>query len=298
MSRQPSLLLLLLGSTACGGVTTPSNPPPDLGAIRVHVVTHGSAIDPDGYTVVLDYEDSARVGIQDSLTLSRLQKGSHSLQLADLDPACQVSAANPQTVTVTGGQSAIARFDVVCAPPGALAVTVSTTGTLLDSDGYTLTLSGVGNAIIALPPNGTVTMRGLRPGVWQAAVTGVASNCRPTATPPVRIDSAATSSLRIDVQCSTPSGVGQIRVVVSTTAILTPTPTSYLLFVDGGPGTPITSSGSVTLAGIPIGVHQVRLGGLPSYCGTLPPAPPLTQTVPLLWPGAVVSIRFSVLCLP
>ena len=240
------------------------------------------------------------MGIQDSLTLSRLEKGSHSLQLGDLDPACQVSVANPQSVIVTGGQSASARFDVVCAPPGALAVTVSTTGTLLDSDGYTLTLSGVGNAIIALPPNGTVTMRGLRPGVWSVAVTGVASNCQASTSSRVQIDSGATTSLGIDVQCAAPppsGGVGRITVTVSTTAVVVPAPSSYLVSLDGNPGINIASSGSVTFNDVPVGIHRVQLR-VASYCfGGFLGAPPLDQAVVVPAGGSAV-VGFHVVCLP
>src|SRR4029453_11679343 len=144
-------------------------------------------------------------------------------------------------------------------PPGGVSLPASPPGTLLDSDGYTLTLSGIGNAIIALPPNGTVTMPGLRPGLWQVEVTGVASNCHWGTSSPVRIDSAATSILRIDVQCSAPSGVGQIEVVVRTTAIAVSAPSSYLVSLDGNPGINIASSGSVTLNAVPVGSHRVSL---------------------------------------
>jgi hypothetical protein len=296
MSRHSHILLLLLGAAACSEATAPSAGSAHRGAITVQVVTRGSALDSDGYTVILDSAGPRRVGAQGSLTLRNVSSGIHSLQLGDLAPTCQVSAANPQAVTVTAGRSATVRFDVVCQPPGALAITVLTSGNLPDPDGYSLTLSRIGNAVIALPPNGSLTVRGLSQGIWLVAVTGVAPNCHPTAPPEVFINSGATSLLRIDVQCSTPSGVGQLRVVVSTGAVHAPVPSSYLMSLDGSPPTPITSTGSLTISGISAGAHRVRLSGLPPFCGAAFLGPPLDQTV-FVSPGGITTVRFNVLCL-
>src|SRR4030095_8119318 len=140
-------------------------------------------------------------------------------------------------------------------------------------------------------------MPGLRPGLWQVAVTGVASNCHWSTSSPVRIDSAATSILRIDVQCSAPSGVGQIEVVVRTTAIAVSAPSSYLVSLDGNPGINIASSGSVTLNAVPVGIHRVRLR-VPSYCGGgFLGSPPLDQAV-VVQAGGMATVSFHVLCLP
>jgi hypothetical protein len=200
-------------------------------------------------------------------------------------------------VTVTAGQSAAAQFDVVCKPPGTLALTVTTTGTSPDPDGYTLTLSGVEDVVVTLPSNGAVTVPGLKPGTWHIAVAGVAPNCGVTGGQlQVVIDSAATEPLLLEVHCST-GGVGQIKVIVSTTSI-PPAPAgfSFHVSIDGNPGTSVLANGSVTLSGISVGGHQVHLS-VPSFCGSSflgPPPPDQTVTVSS---GAITIVTFNVFCL-
>jgi hypothetical protein len=287
------LLLLLLATAGCGESTAPTD---ERGTITVHVATKGSALDPDGYIVLLDDSTLNHVGIHDSLTLSDVLTGQHTLVLGGLAPTCEVPLSNALGVTVTRGQSAIARFDVICQPPGAVTVKVSTTGILPDSDGYALTLNGMGSQIVDLPESGAITVSGLRPGIWHLGLAGVASNCDWTASPTeVQIDSAATSSLQIDVQCYPPGTAGQIYVAVITYPINVPPPASYLVILDGNPGISIRPQGSLTLHDIPVGDHQVKLGGVPSYCGFW--GTPSSQTVSVS-SGSTGAVRFQVLCLP
>ena len=302
MSRRSRSLILLLAAAACSDATptTPGKVPTEPGAIRVLVETLGSALDPDGYTVVLDSSGPRNLGIHDSLTLNDLMEGPHSVRLGDLASTCELKGTNPYMVAVHPSQVSPVPFQVICQPPGDLVVTIATSGSPADSDGYSLTLRGRRDtAVVALPSNGAVTVPGLRPGNWSVAVTGVASNCQASTNSSARIDSAATSSLGIDVQCAAPppsGGVGRIRVTVSTIAILATLPSSYIVSLDGNPVDTIPSNGSVTLTDVPAGTHRVQLGVHSLYCGAWFDAPPLSQDV-VVTVGSSFPVRFSVLCL-
>jgi len=302
MSHESRLFLFLLGAAACGDAppTAPREGPTEPGAIRVEIVTLGSALDPDGYTVVLDSSGPRSLGIHDSLTLNDLSEGPHSVRLGDLASTCELMGTNPYMVAVHPSQVSPVPFQVICQPPGDLVITIATSGAPADSDGYSLTLRGRREtAVVALPSSGTVTVPALRPGVWSVAVTGVASNCQASTSSRVQIDSGATTSLGINVQCAAPppsGGVGQIRVVVSTTAVVVPAPSSYLVSLDGNLVDTIPSNGSVTLTDVPVGIHRVQLR-VPSYCfGGFLGTPPLDQAV-VVPAGGSAAVRFSVLCL-
>jgi len=294
MTGHPKLLLLLLGAAACGDAAGPT--PMGQGSIRVQVMTRGSGIDPDGYSMILDSTTSRRVGIQDSFSLRNLETGLHSLQLGDLAPDCQVSTSNPASAEVRAGESTLVQFDVVCRPPGALAVTVTTSGASPDPDGYILTLRGTGGAIAVLPANGSVTVHGLRPGTWGVFVSGLESNCAWTASLLlVEIDSAATSQLAIDVQCAVPSEVGRITVVVSTWGIQS-FPLFYRVLLDSNPAVNIESNGTATLTGVSVGIHEVKLTVPQSYCGVSSGSPPSDH--PTVVAGQTATVRFGVVCWP
>jgi hypothetical protein len=298
MSHESRLFLFLLGAAACGDATptAPREGPTEPGAIRVEIVTLGSALDPDGYTVVLDSSGPRSLGIHDSLTLNDLSEGPHSVRLGDLASTCEINGSNPYRVTVDAGQLTLVPFQVICQPPGELVVTISTSGTSADSDGYRLTLSRTQDVVVELPSNGSVAVPDLAPGLWAVEVTEVASQCLLIGPSQVRVDSAASSALRIDVHCTTPSTLGRIRVTVSTTAILATLPSSYRLLLDGNPVDTIPSNGAVTLTDVPAGSHRVHLDVLPGYCGAWFFSPPLSQDV-VVTAGSSVAVRFSVLCL-
>jgi hypothetical protein len=91
--------------------------------------------------------------------------------------------------------------------------------------------------------------------------------------------------------------VGRITVTVSTTAVVVPAPSSYLVSLDGNPGINIASSGSVTFDDVPVGIHRVQLR-VASYCfGGFLGAPPLDQAVVVPAGGSAV-VGFHVVCLP
>jgi hypothetical protein len=85
--------------------------------------------------------------------------------------------------------------------PGTVSLTVSTTGSDLDGDGYTATLDDGSPQNVS--PNGSVTFSNVEPGDHTLALGDVASNCSAGPTNPlsVAVQSDATASVRFDVQC-------------------------------------------------------------------------------------------------
>src|SRR5439155_55779 len=100
------------------------------GSLKVTTGTTGSDLDPDGYTVTVDEGQSRAIGINNTVTISGLSPGNHSVQLNGLAQNCSVSS-NPRTVSITAGSTTMTTFTVSCAPTtttGTLTVSNSTTG--------------------------------------------------------------------------------------------------------------------------------------------------------------------------
>jgi Tol biopolymer transport system component len=85
-----------------------------VGTIAVQVTSSGTPADPDGYTVSLDQGPGQPVDVSDTLALSDVAVGSHSVTLAGLAPNCHVQSDNPVQVEVTLGASVTAAFVVSC----------------------------------------------------------------------------------------------------------------------------------------------------------------------------------------
>src|SRR5438552_1422144 len=137
--RTVSLLAGLVGATTfsvtCVAQSTTGN-------LAVTTNTTGSNLDPDGYTLTVDGGRSQAIGINSTVTIIGLSPGSHSVQLNGVAQNCTVTS-NPRTVSITAGSTTSMSFSVSCgATSGSLTVSNSTTGSNLDPDGYTVTVSG------------------------------------------------------------------------------------------------------------------------------------------------------------
>src|SRR5436305_8048181 len=137
--RTVSLIAGLLGAT---GFSVSCVAQPTTGNLAVTTNTTGSNLEPDGYTLTVDGGQSKAIGINNTVTISGLSPGNHSVQLNGVAQNCTVTS-NPRTVSITVGNTTATTFSVSCAPTtGSLAVTTNTTGSNLDPDGYTLTVDG------------------------------------------------------------------------------------------------------------------------------------------------------------
>lgn len=113
-SLQLALAALLLLAGACGG---DDDGPTGLatGSIEISVVTTGSALDSDGYTVSVDGMSSQSIAINGSVTFAGVAAGEHEVELSSVVPNCVVAGENPHTVTVLAGGTLSTGFNVSCA---------------------------------------------------------------------------------------------------------------------------------------------------------------------------------------
>src|SRR5213082_1535553 len=89
---------------------------PLTGNITVTTATSGTDV-PGGYSVTLDDTISQPMGINAVVTFIGVAAGSHMVSLGGVAPNCTVGGANPQPVSVSGGETAQASFAISCAAP-------------------------------------------------------------------------------------------------------------------------------------------------------------------------------------
>src|SRR5882724_8160439 len=109
--RRPCGAAFLLAALACGGSDLIA---PSPGNLQVTAATSGAPadLDPDGYTVAVDGGAARALPVNGSVTFSQLAVGPHSLVLAGTASNCTVSGQNPASVTITGGQTEHAVFQI------------------------------------------------------------------------------------------------------------------------------------------------------------------------------------------
>jgi hypothetical protein len=106
---------------------------------------------------------------------------------------------------------------------GNLTVTTSTTGSDLDPDGYTVTVSGAaGTASEAIATNGSVTFSGAHAGDYSVSLTGVAANCTVSAPNPrtVSVTAGSTGTASFSVTCTTPNSPPTVNAGSDETVLL------------------------------------------------------------------------------
>lgn len=132
-------LAVALIVTACGD--GPTEVRSDLGALSVSVSTSGATPDTNGYVISVDVELTERVDPNGSAVFSRLNEGSHDVELTDLAEPCSLAGSNPRSITVTAGDTAETSFDVACeaSPSGRLVYATNRDG---NREVYTVRVDG------------------------------------------------------------------------------------------------------------------------------------------------------------
>ena len=124
----------------------PSSPRPRaISKLTVVVSTSGDDVDADGYFVIIDRSSQPqRVQANGRVAFYGLAVGSHSVDLTEVEPNCVVDGGSA-TVTISA-PGAVADMDlhVTCSALGSVRVTVATTGTDVDANGYTVVASATG----------------------------------------------------------------------------------------------------------------------------------------------------------
>ena len=292
------LLVLISALVGCGGGDSDTTgPDASLGSLTVTASTSGSAIDPDGYTVVVDGLGRGTLTGSDPLTISGLAPGDHTVGLDGVATNCLVEGDTPRLVSISSGATVSVAFSVVCSTPppgtGSIQVVVTTSGPDPDPEGYLATLDGAGPGI-AVPATGSATFPGVAVGSHTVALSGLASNCTASAggSATTTVSSGAISEVSFTVTCAAlPPTVGAIRISTSTTG-----PDSdadgYQFAVDGGAAQSIVSNGQVTVSQVSIGTHTVVLSGVADNCSVTGGA---TKTVSVA-AGQTANAAFSIEC--
>lgn len=153
--------------------------------------------------------------------------------------------------------------DLTAPGKGAIEVTSVTAGDPTDPDGYSLAADG--GAGQALGTNASLTVLDLPAGDHELTLGGMAPNCVLAGPNPrtVTVTSGATARTTFEVECSTPTGSIEITTVTTGES---PDPDGYSAALDGAPGQPIGSNGTVTFAGVLAGDHAVGLTGVAPNC--------------------------------
>ena len=146
------------------------------GTIRVSVSTAGAPIDPDGYGVKVDDRPRRTLGISGATTLSA-SAGNHTVELTGVASNCQVADSRARPVAVEVGAVHQVSFAVTCtATTGSIQVSVTSSGSSPDLDGYTVDLDD-GGARKPIEANGTTTLTGVATGGHTVTLINVALNC-------------------------------------------------------------------------------------------------------------------------
>jgi hypothetical protein len=172
--------------------------------------------------------------------------------------------------------------------PGSIRVTVTTRGTSLDADGYTVTAAGTTQAVSA---NGETTLADLTPGRYSVSLSEVAVNCSVRGDNPVTVEleSGVEAGAAFDVTCAIP-GVVRVR---TTTSGWDYDLDGYLVNVDGAAPQRIAASGVTNLISTSRGMLAVTIGDVSPECTA---DPRNAASVPAPAAGEVSEIALAFQC--
>jgi Tol biopolymer transport system component len=266
-------------------------PPPGAGSIRITTTTSGPDTDPDGYTFAVDGGSSQPLALNGSTTLTNLATGDHSVQLAGVAENCTVQGTNPQSVTVTSGATADVNFDISCsATTGIIRVSVTTSGSPTDPDGYVAKLDG-GDPGLPIGTGGDVSFTSVPAGSHTVTLTGLATNCNVTGGPSrdITVTAGATSELSFVVTCASTTGSIQVTTVTTGTSL---DPDGYTVSVDGGASQAIGPNATLTLEGLALGTHALTLSNIAGNCHLDGENPRVIEVLP-----GSITVTFDLNCL-
>lgn len=142
-----------------------------VGAIGVITSTNGP--DPGNYEFLIPPDTTATIAANDTVIVDGLAIGPSTVVLVNTAP-CLVTSPNPDTVTVTAGDTVFVVFTVECSPQ--IQVQTTTVGSDFDPDGYTATVVDSAQSQ-PIGINDSVVFGNLSSGSHTVQLSGVASNC-------------------------------------------------------------------------------------------------------------------------
>jgi hypothetical protein len=176
------------------------------GVLQVVTATSGENPD-DGYTLAVDGMDVGVMGANDTARTADLETGEHTVRLGDIALNCTLIGDPERTVLVPSEDMIETKYEVVCTDQvGNLRLVTSTTGILLDSDGYEVVIEY--GRPIALDPTDVRTVGSVAAGVTQVRLLedSVADNCTLEGENPrtVTVVAGGLVSTVFDVTCGIP----------------------------------------------------------------------------------------------
>jgi hypothetical protein len=232
------LIVLGLFAVACDS-TTPRGPGSIFISSSVDVVEPGNVFQ---YQITVDGGSPRTVMAHEraGYLVNGLAHGEHLVGLSGLPPTCN-DGPGFRAVNLRGDDTALVVFNIMCGrTTGDLAISVTTTGTDRDPDGYLVVLDGI--PTINLPPNGNFTFAFMPPGTRTVGLAGVSTNCSVSGPQTALITAGVMTTVNFTVSCAPVAIVklavantgedrdydGVIFELGSTVAIRAPNGTSYL----------------------------------------------------------------------
>jgi Tol biopolymer transport system component len=196
-SRDRLASALVAVVVACSGETVG----PVDGTLEVTASITGSGSDPDGFLVVVSRGMRRRLAPGEPVVLGPIPSGTQEVALEGIGPNCAAVDAATRSVTITAGDTTRVAFEVTCAlAAGTLHVTVQTTGSDLDPNGYDVLVDGLRAA--AVDPDGA-TFVSIPAGEHAISLRGLNPNCT-VADPASRALALAIGGLagvQFEIQC-------------------------------------------------------------------------------------------------
>lgn len=264
------------------------------GSVQITTST-GPNADADGYSLLFDGVERQPIGVDETVILSGLSPGGHTVGLSGLAANCRIEGDNPQAVTVVAGETAAVGISAACDPPppstGTLRVTTATSGADPDPDGFRFRIDDAQEQPVGA--NATVSVTGLAAGPHTIRLLGLAANCRVTGDDllSITVTAGATVDVSYAVGCS--AATGELRVTTRTTG--SPRDADgYELIIDDGAAQAIGGNESLTFDGLRVGSHNVTIRGLAAECQVQGEE---SRTVAVA-ASATTTVAFEVICAP
>jgi WD40 repeat protein len=172
---------------------------------------------------------------------------------------------------------------------GTIEVTVASTGSDIDPDGYTVLVDS--RVWAHVTASNTIALAGVPAGDHSIRLDNLASNCTVTGANPRTVSVVADGTVTASFPITCVSRTGIVRVTIATTGAALD-PDGYRISVDGGPPRLAPTNGDLTLADIREGSHMLTLSDVASNCAV---GGTTQNTVTVLFAGTTQS-RFSVVC--
>lgn len=212
MKRYSVAVLLLIATIAACDDTAPRGP----GSLFVN--SSAAIFEPTNlfaYRIAVDGGTPRDIYVfeNDTLQLNGMAPGAHTVEMTGLPPVCSAGELK-RTVSLKGDDTAKVVFNVVCQrTTGDVRVSVATTGSDLDIDGYLVHLNGLPRSSVST--NGQTTIQYILPGTASVSLSGLAANCTPnSASQSVTIVAGVLATVNLGVTCT---ATGNVKTVVSVT---------------------------------------------------------------------------------